>query len=61
MNESGYRLGVHQPQQNDSAEGTQRGDVEPNLASISESSASAYPGVVQQQVLRDDGVHNPHQ
>ena len=56
-----HRLGIHQPQQNDGGEGTERGDPEANLAGISQGGASPNPGVVKQQVLRDDGVHDPHQ
>ncbi|KAA6417671.1 MAG: hypothetical protein FRX49_12359 [Trebouxia sp. A1-2] len=50
-----------QPEKDDGAEGTQGGDVEADLAGISESGASPYPGVVQQQVLGNDGIHNPDQ
>lgn len=56
-----HRLGVDQPQQNNGAEGTEGGNPEANLTGVSQSGASAHPGVMQQQVLGDDGVHNPHQ
>ena len=61
VKEATHRLGVHQPQQNDGSKGAEGGDPEANLTSISQGGSSPNPGVVQQQVLGDDGVHNPDQ